>query len=278
MMSRYLLLAAYILISFSVIPCAQSEIVILTSENPHSLEVANKIRLGIATPSVIRHAIQDVGPTDRVVALGNEALEKAKGLKAEIIVGSFINYAGLDESTVNDINIIYSDPSPQSIAHFIDLNFKSTKFGFITTKSESVFIDEIKSSLYPPNHNELITVEHNGDTFVALNKLTKMEIDILFIGNSLEIYKANNIRFVLESMFRKRIPVITSSKALVKAGAAASIAPDEDAVIRETYNTINQFVNSNEKVTYKRFIDKTVVDTNKSLIKILNVQIREDNN
>lgn len=267
-----------VIIAVLHIPSAYSDVIILTSENPYALEVAKKIQTGIKDPAQIKHTIHDLKKSDIVVALGNEALSQANERKASKIIGSFITYSNNNDSSKSNIkSILYADPAPETLARFFDANFNKARIGIIYSPSDSDYIERIQSSLKAGN-NEIVSIVSTGDTFADLNKLIKTKIDILYAGNDERIYKPTNIRFVLESLFRKRIPVISSSKSLVKAGATASVIPDEDLIISETIKRTNKLLSGANDTWPNRFIETTKIYTNKSLIKILNVKLKEDTN
>jgi len=273
-MTRCKLLIAVILSFVLTLSSAHADVIILTSRSQYALEVANKIQLGIKAPSEIKHSIDHVKDTDIVVALGNEALAEAERKASKKIVASFIGYSGRNNKNIK--TIIYAEPSPETLAHFFDVNFNKARIGILYSPKDREYIERINSSLKTGN-NELIPIVSTGDTFVEINKLIRMDIDLLFIRNDDAIYKPGNIRFVLETLFRKRIPVITNTKSLLKAGATAAITPDEELIIRETIEAINLLSSGKVNSIPYRFIETAKTDTNKSMIKILNVKIKEDN-
>ena len=66
-------------------------------------------------------------------------------------------------------------------------------------------------------------------------------VDVMLITNDSRIFNRKNIRFVLEALYRKKIPTIGFSRSLVDAGAVAAVFSNEDEVINQTAIAANNF-------------------------------------
>ncbi len=252
-----------------------SEVIIFTAENKNAIDLAGKIQNELQLSSAIKHSLNNVKPEDFVIALGNQALNHAAENSSAPVVGSFINFAERPTTNLTKVkSIIYSDPSPENISRFIDSNFMHAKIGYIYSDNDVSYLERIRSSLKPKN-NTVIAIEHRVDIFVELNNLTRSGVDAILIGNNNEIYKSDNIRLILESLFRKRIPVLSTSKLLVKAGAAVAISPNEGELIKLTVAAISKLSNEHQHLKAEVFASNSEIEKNKSLLEILNLRILE---
>ncbi len=98
----------------------------------------------------------------------------------------------------------------------------------------------------------------------------------MLITKNSDIYKPKKIRFVIEALFRKRIPTISTSNSLLRAGSAVSITPYEEETINFIANLVNQ-LHKDSKLTdgLKIKTEKIKVNINESMMKLFNLNINE---
>lgn len=245
-----------------------SDVTIVTTDNHYATAMAKKVQAGLKDPSTITYRLDPSNRSSVIIALGIDAIHQPKIESYPAIVSAFINYS--DSAQIGDsvMHIIYADPSPARVAEFIDKNFTDARIGFLYTEADVGFAEQISTSLRG-RKNELIKLKFNGNVFDGITDLTKSKIDLMLIGRNRDIYQPENIRFVLESLFRKKVPVITTSKQLVKAGAVASIAPSDDEVIAAIHRSVNALL-KNEKVQARQFVDEVEIHTNRSMSEFYN--------
>lgn len=252
---------------------ANAEVIIVTGDTQYAQTIAKKIQGGIHKDSAISSSITKSSSSDIVIAIGHEAFMAARAKNKSVMVGTFINFADTRdiESSFGPEFTIYSDPSPKRLAHFINENLSNTRIGYLYTKNDKLFVDQTKNLI--ASNNQLVAIPFEQDTFEALKKVIDQKIDIMLVGRNREIYNPNNIRFVLESLFRKKVPVIATSTLLLKAGAAIAIAPPEEVIINETCNLVNGLLRGHKPVNTAFFIDDIEVKTNSSLMELYNLQL-----
>jgi hypothetical protein len=142
--SRNLLTAVSITALLLLALDCHSDVIILTTDSPYALGIAKKVQSGIATTSRVQYSLEETRESDIIVALGGNALFEAQRKKAETVEGAFISYSDLGppRGSPSLKYVIYSDPSPKWVAHFLDANFSRSKIGFIYTDDDRTLAED----------------------------------------------------------------------------------------------------------------------------------------
>lgn len=258
-------------------PLVFSDVVIVAPNTPHANSIAGKIkeRIPKSIPVRIITSFDGIDSEDVVVPLGNKLYIDSISTEYNILP-AFISFADFASNPRKDNikTVLYSDPSPKSIANFLNQHFKNAKIGYVYSSNDEKYMQLVREAL--ENKNQLVTTKHDGNTFTSIKRLIKSDIDVIFIGRNRNVYTRNNIRFVLDSLFRKNIPVLTSSRAYVKAGASVSISPNEDKLIDRAALTIERLYKQKDHVFTNIFIDDSKVSTNAAMMDFYNLSFREE--
>lgn len=222
-----------ILYSFSL--CAYgADIAIVAPRTAYALDIAQTIEGRLLCDVDIVHTVDHIESTAVVVTLGYDALMRVKSEATYPVVAAFIAPSAVGPLVHEHASIIpiYYEPTPEDIVRFFDRNFPNSRVGYIYTNDEQHFISQIKSAasnakvhfIFEPTTKKIDK---------AIRHIVKKNIDVLFIRENKTLYQNVSKRFVLESLLRKRIPAITTSSLLVKAGALASLEVAAEYVISE---------------------------------------------
>lgn len=266
---RALLLAAAVLLSPSVL----SDVIIFTPDSDYARNVAVQLKSRIATPSRITHALDVDSDTELVVALGRASFLEASEKTEVAVVGSFLSPLDQVNSTSNRPRYrIFSDPSPEQIAAFLSSRFPNSVVGYIYTDDEAQIVQSVQDALQGSN-TRLETLLFSGNTFSDLRKLSRKGIiNAMLITKNRDIYNPERVRFVLEALFRQKMPTVSTSTALVPAGATVSIAPSPEAIINATSKSINELLNDPPHAPpAEAYVEDTTVEVNRTLSEYFNI-------
>lgn len=235
---RALLLTTAVFLS----PPVLSDVLILTPDTDYGKNVAEQLKSRIASPSRITHSL-DINPdTELVVALGRDSFLEASS-KAEVpVIGSFLSPLDQVDGPGNGPRYrIFSDPSPGQIAEFLASRFPNSVIGYIYTAEEAQVVKDVHDAL-KGSSTRLESLPFSGNTFSDIRELSRKGINAMLLTKNRDIYNPERVRFVLEALFRKKMPVVSTSTALVPAGATVSIAPSPEAIIDATSGSVNRLL------------------------------------
>jgi len=251
--------------------------IVIPKGNPYVLGLATTLRSKIDTPSFITSYIDRIKSNDTVVALGSQVYEMF-AQNDRTVIAAFVPYHGkaAHSSAPKNHFYIYSEPSPSQIHSFIAHNFTSSKIGYLYTEEFRGVSEELERE-FKKSGNTLHTLMTDGDVFNSIRELIRNDIDIMLVSKNNAIYTSKNIRTVIEALTRKRIPVISTTKSLVRSGATTSITSDQQEILRLTAEVANQL--SGPKYPVNRLpvhTPKINVDTNESMISLYRFNITSE--
>lgn len=254
-----------------------SDITILASDSSRNIGIAKRIQEKITVESSIKNSFSESEEKNSIIiTIGSTAFYKVADKSDSQIIASFIPHATNIDHKEDSIFPYYSEPSPNQISSFFSKHFNSAKIGILYDDSDIRFIENLKKA-FDNSDNTLIAIKHNKkDVFDSIRALIKKDIDIMLITKNRDIYHPKKIRFVIEALSRKRIPTITTSTSLLRAGSAVSITPDEEQTIIAIANLANQ-LHKDQKITddIKGESKNITVNINKSMMKLFNLNIDE---
>lgn len=175
--------------------------------------------------------------------------------------------------------LISNIPPPNVIANYLSSHFKTIRVGMLRSSGalQDEYINSLKAQLAKSDITIIDVEVKNSETIAGLRDLTNDRIDVMLIIRNADIYKNENLRTVMEFLFRKRIPTITTIKGLLQAGAISAITIDDEELLSKTNSLINLLANqtSNPSLTYpysdvKKIIiyaEKARVDVNQEAAK-----------
>lgn len=250
---------------------ALSDVLIFTPEVNYARDVAEKLKSHIKPPSRIVHTLDVNSSTDVVVALGRESFLHASANTSVPVVGAFLSIVDQAPSPSKTVRYrILSDPSPQKMADFLEKKFPNSVVGFIHTDEEALFVHEMHQALQGSS-TRLESIIFSGNTFSDIRHLDRKGIDLMLISKNRDIYHSGRIRFVLEALFRKKVPVVSMSAALIPAGATVSVSPSVEAVVQVTSSYANSLVDGRFPAPQRAvYVDDVVIDVNSAMAEYFN--------
>lgn len=180
-------------------------------------------------------AHKNAGP---IVALGPAALRRALGtdLRSPLIsvLTSSQTYRRLAANVSREVaTAIYADASPNAQFQLIAALFeRKVTVGVLLSDASTYLEKALRQAAQQYTLEILITkADPNQDPVRALNGLAGAHV-LLAVPDS-TLYTPDTLRAVLESTYRRGLPVVGFSAATVAAGTLASAYPDADDIVAD---------------------------------------------
>lgn len=243
---------------------------IVSPKNDMATAIAKVMASQIAEASIVS-SIPEGATYDLLITIGNDAFQQATGAHDRPHIAAFVSYNIFNDTTIKKrpgTYAIYSDPNPHDVALYIQKCLDKPRIAYIYTDKFDPYLKLFKK--------EFITIKDSpvldNDIFRTLSSIYQPpSVDAFFISENREIYNKSNILLVLESLFRNRLPVISTNIAFYKKGSLLTIYVDPDDITNQTIETAKKLLThqSIQVDTFVRSTTKTDVD----LAKHLNVTV-----
>lgn len=99
------------------------------------------------------------------------------------------------------------------------------------------------------------------------------KIDMFLVTNDTRIYSSQNLRFLLEDLYRQGIPVVALNKHLLNAGAAISITPNQDAFVKQTA-VLAERLSQAMPIEPFQFAQEYQIEINESLVRRYSLNVK----
>ncbi|OES24626.1 hypothetical protein [Alteromonas macleodii] len=143
----------------------------------------------------------------------------------------------------NKIYHHYYHVAPDVIAAYLSERFSKIKVGFVYYDKTDPFY--VFSQNNPFDNVQFIGRQAEDDLFEDVRRLQQnKDIDIFLISNDTRIYTGRNLRFLLEDLYRKNIPVLALNQGLINAGATFTLTPILEDFVANTAALSQQLASS----------------------------------
>lgn len=229
---------------------ALADVLILSPKNPKALAVAAQIKSQIPYQKVVisddKNAVESPA---LVITLGSKLLnDHAKDLNAPTLA-SFVAPSQFSRGNFRGdkpVEPVYSVADPIALLEFLEKNFGSSRVGYVYSGEKDEYVDMLERISQVSEISFVSFKMESDDVFKTLRRVvSSRKIDIMLISNDSRIFNRKNIRFVLEALYRKKIPTIGLSKSLIDAGAVAAVYSEEQSLIAQTIARANNFLQTN---------------------------------
>lgn len=182
-----------------------------------------------------------------LVTLGPLALKRAIELDGHgPLVSAFTSsqaYRRLTASRERNVTGIFADAAPQAQMQLIAALFERKATVGVLLSDASAYLEKPLRLVTQQTGLELLLVriDASRDPVRAINALSGAHV-LLAVPDS-TLYTPDTLRAILESTYRRGIPVIGFSAATVAAGTLASAYPDVDDVIADVGDLIDSLGN-----------------------------------
>lgn len=239
-----------LLMALCVSRLALADVLILSPKNPKALAVAAQIKSQIPYQKVVisddKNAVESPA---LVITLGSKLLnDHAKDLNAPTLA-SFVAPSQFSRGNFRGdkpVEPVYSVADPIALLEFLEKNFGSSRVGYVYSGEKDEYVDMLERISQVSEISFVSFKMESDDVFKTLRRVvSSRKIDIMLISNDSRIFNRKNIRFVLEALYRKKIPTIGLSKSLIDAGAVAAVYSEEQSLIAQTIARANNFLQTN---------------------------------
>lgn len=227
-----------------------ADVLILSPDNAKAQSIAEKIKSQIPNQTVIISDVPSaVKEPDLVITLGSKLLNDHRNDLNAPTLASFVSPSQFMRGEFrrgNPVEPVYSVADPISLLDFLEKNFGESRIGYIYTGQKDEYVDMLERITEVSKVSFVPFKMESDDVFKTLRRaVSSRKIDVMLISNDSTIFNRKNIRFVLEALYRKKIPTIGLSKSLIDAGAVAAVYTEEDSLITQTIARANNFLQTN---------------------------------
>lgn len=219
-----------------------------------------------------------------VIALGPAALRRA--LNADLrtplisVLTSSQAYrrilaSALHESSTTATTAIYADASPSAQLQLIAALFeRKVTVGVLLSDATAYLEKSLRQAAQQFGLEILILkADPSQDPTRVLNRLAGAQV-LLAVPDS-TLYTPDTLRAILESTYRRGLPVVGFSAATVAAGTLASAYPDVDDVVADLADLIDGLASGNEALPEPRFPRYWRVAINENVARSLGIVITD---
>jgi len=294
--SRFALLFSLILICATVPAQARSELqllIVLSNDAPNYRTVANEIEQRLKTSQIIQSPVQvvtsetlkqqDQGPhTQLAIAVGMKATRALFSQRPEfpvlsVLVPRLSYEAALKKSPFSANAPVHSalfldQPIARQLKLAQQLISGDFHAGVLMTNQSKHLKAEINSAAQHANVKITIALADNKQDVVATITDALKTIDVLLAVFDPAIIDRQTAKQILYLSYRRRFPVIAYSKALVTAGALASVYTTPSQAGRHAADFIkNAFSNGQVALTAPEYPRYFSVSCNKKVARYLDL-------
>lgn len=245
-----------------IAPPAHADVEIFTANTPVGQSFKSKLTEALKNkakfPSRISERI--------VVTLGYQAYLEHRTRDNIVLVAAFISrdqFYSLPPVTKKKY-VIFSDPQPDKINQEITKYLPNRTVGYFNQSTEQLLKDLISDNSRYQSYRYI-----EGDLYRSFsNMYSASPPNAFLVTENREIYNRDSILYVLESLYRNRIPVISTNKALIGKGSVLTVYVSNEEILASLIETLRKYNNQDRTLKTENFAEPTIVFDKKLANKI----------
>lgn len=232
---------------------AHADVEIFTANTPVGQSFKSKLAEALQNtekfPSKISERI--------VVTLGYQAYLEHRTQENVVLIAAIISrdqYKSLPPVSKRAF-AVFSDPQPEKLNQAIKKYLPNRTIGYFTQSTELLLKDIISdTSRYRPYRY----IE--GDLYRSFSNIySNNPPNAFLVTENREIYNRESILYVLESLYRNRIPVVSTNKALIGKGSVLTVYVSNEEILESLVETIRMYRNQDQTLKTENFAEPTIV-------------------
>lgn len=210
--------------------------------------LSKTLAAGNADVRVVESPPGGAAGTDLVIAVGMKAMELAIAKSGAPVLGAMIPRTGYEmllegrpaQQRSREISVLYLDQPWERQLNFIQAALPDhTTVGLLYSPEIRITLPRL-----PPGMSlNAKTVNSPETLFAALENILESSDVLLAIPDS-KIYSSNNIRNILLTSYRYKVPLIGVSQAYVNAGALGAIFSTPEQLAEQTAAAVVSFISN----------------------------------
>lgn len=250
---------------------ALPDVLILTPPSERAIKIAEKIQQKVVGEKVVvSSSLSKSHEYSLVVTLGSSILDQYANEIKSPHIATFISpheYKKLEMAVFTESSAVFSAASPKKFLEFISETFGKVSIGYVYTDKDDIYLSELERIVADDNIRIVATPLLDQDIFKTYRHLFEDNIDVMLVTSNPDIYTSRNIRYVLEMLFRQKVPAVTFSKSLLNAGAAASLYSPEYLIVDRTASAINNYLKT-ETLHVASYADSPIIGIDEKMLKL----------
>ncbi len=236
-----------------VAPLAHADVEVFTANTPAGQSFKSRLT------EALRNSDTPPSQTNEriVVTLGYQSYLEHRLQKDIVLIAAFISreqFKNLPPVSKN-VYVIFSDPQAEKLNQAISKYLPNRTVGYLNQTSEILLEDLISdTSRYRPYRY----IE--GDLYGSFsNMYSSSPPNAFLVTENREIYNRDSILYVLESLYRNRIPVVSTNKALIGKGSLLTVYVSNEEILSSLIETIRKYRNKDPSLKTENFAEPTIV-------------------
>ena len=250
------LICVTVLIAHLIVAGRAYALSVIVAPNESAITFAKEISSALNDKSIIVESPEDpqLKHASLIITIGDNAYRSIPGTIKAPIIASFISYNSFYSSSQekrSNTYAIYMEPDPKVLmSEIIHVFGEGTKIGYIFDDEDYYYQRLIES-----NRNQIVGIPLFDNALKSLSNLyTSQKVDGFYISDNRSIFNRSNILLVLESLYRNRVPAITTNKSLDGRGSVLTLYVSYEEIIKRT-TEIADALFSGKPVTVNNFGD-----------------------
>lgn len=249
---KYSLIVLTIL-GLGVAPQAHADVEVFTANTPAGQSFKVKLTEALQNPEHFPTKTTE----QIVVTLGYQSYLEHRSQENIVLIAAFISrdqFKSLPAVSKN-VYVVFSDPQSEKINQAISKYLPNRTVGYFRHSSELLLEDLISdTNRYRPYRY----IE--GDLYRSFSNLySSSPPNAFLVTENREIYNRDSILYVLESLYRNRIPVVSTNKALIGKGSLLTVYVSNEAILSSLIETIRKYRNKDPSLNTENFAEPTIV-------------------
>ena len=198
------------------------DVIVVPSEN--ALSVANHISSKLDNSIIVRSTDDPrIEIASSIITIGDRAFIELPDHHENPVIASFISYNAFYSASPQkrqNAKAIFIEPNPEDLARkIVEVFGRSPDIGYIFGNKDYYF-----ESLRLQKEINVVGVRYDDSALRSLNKLYRNKsIDGFYVSENRSVFNTSNILLVLESLYRNRLPAISSNSSLKGRGAVLTV-------------------------------------------------------
>lgn len=247
-------------------PLALADVFLLAPDTPRAQQLAQTIAHTLRSyePEIIS-AVSSPTVDDTIINIGrHNPLLEVSGARVINVVPTPHT---IDSNSQSAVFVFQIDP--ECLINQIGKDFPNKRIGYMYSNPSDPIV-----ALALDADVQIIPERVTGNIFNHLRRLREREdIDVMLIGNDHGVYTSRNIRFVLEDLYRNRIPAVSLSSTLLNAGASIAYVPSYDGLAKQIKGYLDALNSDNAKPESMVYATQGEIESNPQMSKRYNLTL-----
>lgn len=281
-------IASLVAFAATVLPASQISVLVVCEPGVEAYNDALSGVTAVLSPDTFRQMDAGSKTFDRdfaraledetrvVIAVGGRALSKVRGHHPGVpIVSVMVPHGSAVERGVRRVDL--DIPVAAQLAAMKSLWPGRLRAGLVRNSAQSRYPVEVLSAIARKEGFSLLVLDCDGPaSLLKAIAAFRGRVDFVLCPPDSELYNSVTIKPLVMASLEQRLPLVGSSQAFVRAGAAAGIFPDYADLGRQAAEAALRLLRGDDRGGANESPRKVLVAVNQRVIRLLGVEFRPE--